>query len=112
MGAQGSRGKKGMGRGSREKAGDGVLKGWLAENMQLKRKPRMNGWEPGIQVTRDRRIEPPSQHPAKEKGLENRKVRGDEKAKVKVRTAVSLKKPLLKSCFLRMPELLMLMFCV
>ena len=48
----------------------------------------------------------------KKKGLENRKVRGDEKAKVKVRTAVSLKKPLLKSCFSRMPELVMLMFCV
>ena len=33
----------------------------------------------------------------KKKGLEDRKVRGGEKAKVKVRTAVSLKKPLLKS---------------
>ena len=68
--------------------------------MQLKRKPRRKGWEPGIQGTRDRRIEPLVNTQQKKTELENRKVRGGEKAKVKVRTTVSLFKASLEILFL------------
>lgn len=67
--------------------------------MQLKRKLRRKGWEPGIQGTRDRRIEPLINTQQKKTGLENRKVRGGEKAKVKVRTVVLLFKPSLEILF-------------
>ena len=39
--------------------------------MHLKRKPRRKGWEPGIQGTRDRRIEPLVNTQQKKTGLEN-----------------------------------------
>ena len=39
--------------------------------MHLKRKPRRKGWEPGIQETRDRRIEPLVNTQQKKTGLEN-----------------------------------------
>lgn len=67
--------------------------------MQLKGKLRRKGWEPGIQGARDRRIELLVNIQQKETGLENRKVRGGEKAKVKVRTAVSLFKASLDILF-------------
>ena len=80
--------------------------------MQLKRKLRRKRWKPGIQCTRDRRIEPLVNTQQKITGLENRKVRGGEKAKVKVRTAVSLFKASLEILFFAHAELLMRMFSI
>ena len=67
--------------------------------MHLKRKPRRKGWESGIQGTRDRRIEPLVNTQQKKTGLQNWKVRGGEKAEVKVSTALSLFKASLEILF-------------
>ena len=54
--------------------------------------------------------------PSKRKKMrqEKRKKRGGEKAKSKIKTAVSLLNPktISQFCFLRMPELRKLMFCI
>ena len=58
----------------------------------------------------------PTKCPAREKKMrqEKRKKKGGEKAKSKsqAKTAVSLLNPKTKFCFLRMPELLKLVFCI
>ena len=102
VGAQESSGKKGMGKGAGKKREVGVLKGWEAGEIGRKyaiEKEEERGGSREFKVRETGGLNPLVNTQQKKTGLENRKVRGGEKAKVKVRTAVSRFKASLEILF-------------